>query len=787
MLIYYEFINLGGFKMQNRAEKTLLMFFAIFLITFIMPCMVQAMDDDVPFFAGDTGNPNVFFIFDNSDSMQDCPYLRINGNTYRPQTCWRRGVVIENGHIKEDANGEIVYDDGKYITTSNVLTLPGTTPPNLPGLTSRSSTVTKISSNSSNRIYDSRVDWNDASVNSWSAFSNNYRWWKVKIKDANNAEQIRTIYSYSTSGYWRVDRDIDYSGPEPYTYELMTVSPGTSTYYDNSHLDRVYDRYFNWSTISNWSYFKTNYRCKILEIAAGKNKGEKRQIYSYSTGGRYWRLNSPLPQACDYTTRYRIVGSNYDNKYASGGNHPDSKLYKAKKALNTFLDSNAIKDGNGRYLLNMGFATYMSARIPRVRARYYRKHTYNTQDRCRAYYYAWYSTCKDFYDPDGPANGYDIDAWGVHYEDVSIGYLIDRPYSSGCTTQTIHYKVTEIRPSPTDSLPNRYRIRLRSNVGEPNEGGYKHYQWIYFNVDDCNDCNGYAYPDPYSYNNYTWHRDTNCDSEYAPGCVAGSSGWYYESGWHDTYGDYAITDSDTPGYVDPVTGAVTPSKGYCSGEHWSCTNPDPDINWTIVPEGGITGPVNSNGDSRTIERVIFDNSYFRYPGEGTDDRPHAWSNRRAYYNGNINNRWIYQYSYWKNKAKWRDDMQPNEVFPADVGPQTRSQTGSDFSCADRIVATHTSRTSASLIFSRFWILARSFCHLSATRFDMLLPPCEPFGCLTMGASWAYCDSFIVCRCISCSPFSCSLVVFVFGYPADTTNHQERRTSVIFHRHVHFAA
>ncbi|RLB66233.1 MAG: hypothetical protein DRH04_09670 [Deltaproteobacteria bacterium] len=76
--------------------------------------------------------------------------------------------------------------------------------------------------------------------------------------------------------------------------------------------------------------------------------------------------------------------------------------------------------------------------------------------------------------------------------------------------------------------------------------------------------------------------------------------------------------------------------------------------------------------------MIFDNSYFRYPGEGTDDRPHAWSNRRAYYNGNINNRWIYQNSnWWKHKAKWRDDMQPGEVFPADVGNDNANHKGDD--------------------------------------------------------------------------------------------------------------
>ncbi len=656
--------------------------------------IVKAGDDDVPFFVGATGLPNVLFIFDNSDSMQDLPYLRKDGSTVRPNWWrWRRGVKVDaDGTIAEDANGHIIYDDYKYVSTDNELSLPGKTPPPLPGGGSLNSTVTRIETSHPDRIYDSNIDWSDSTIHDDSNFRTNYRYCVVKITDANGASQYRTIINRSNGGkYFVVDQDIDYSGTSPYTYEITTNSPGNVTYNNASHLERVYDANFDWSTITSSSVFNNTYRYKLLVITAGPNAGETRGITGYSTGSKYWRLSSPLPNPCDYTTRYKIVGSNDDNLKASGGNHPASKLYQAKKALNEFLDSSAIKvcvehDASGnctkyKYLLNFGFATYMSARIPRVTAKYYRKYTFDTPPRCRAYYWRWRDTYSDFYDPDGPTNGYDIDAWGTHYEDVQIGDHIDRLYYEGhCEEQTIHYTVTEISPSPTDSLPNRYRIRLRSRVGVAGEGGYKYYHWVYFAVGDCNECSGYAYPDPYNDGTYIWHRAPECDAEHVPGCVEGGSGWYYQTTFHDTYGDYEVSDPDDPRYIDPVTGMVTPEKGHCSipGDDWLCTSPDPDAGeWTLV-ESTISGvPINSSGDIGDIEPLIYDSSFFRYPGRGDENHPHGWSYRRAYYNGDPDKKWIYRRGYWSGEAQWGDDIQPENLFPAEVGDEGANHSGDD--------------------------------------------------------------------------------------------------------------
>jgi len=487
-----------------------------------------AMDDIVPFFAGAEGNPNIMFIFDNSDSMQDVPYFRKDGRNVRPSGWqWRRGVKVdEDGTIAEDANGNIIYDNNAHTTQSAEVLIPGRTPPPMQrtdgGDPSLTSTVTKI-----NRlkywylIYDENLDWAAVRAN-WN--NGDYRYCRIEMQDPGGGNiQVRTIYGYSKSGkYWYVYRydnhpsyNFDYSegvapdddcydedsgwcgtydNTNPFTYTIVAGQPGEVTFPyipAEDHTGRyVRDANVDWSQMSD-DYYNNTFRNRLLVVTAGTNKGESRRISWRSNSGKYWYVDPAFPENCDYTTRYKIVGTADDERRASGGNHPDSKMYQAKEALNKFLDSDKIKvcgDGGDEYLVNMGFATYMSARIPRVRARYYRKVIYDNPDRCRAYYWRWRDTYQDYYDSDGPENGYDIDAWGTHYEDISEGYQIDRLYYAGhCNEHTIHYTVAEITPSPTDSLPNRHRIRLRSRQGYENEGGYKYHAWIYFDVNNCAD------------------------------------------------------------------------------------------------------------------------------------------------------------------------------------------------------------------------------------------------------------------------------------------------------------
>ena len=101
----------------------------LMLFTLIPPAF--AADDDVPFFAGANGAPNIMFVFDNSDSMQDIPNFRTDGtNLYpvRPGTVadaaartnnnkdsqnwmWRQGVKLNaDGTVNENASNVVQYD-----------------------------------------------------------------------------------------------------------------------------------------------------------------------------------------------------------------------------------------------------------------------------------------------------------------------------------------------------------------------------------------------------------------------------------------------------------------------------------------------------------------------------------------------------------------------------------------------------------------------------------------------------------------------------------------------------
>lgn len=676
----------------------------------------RAADDDIPFFAGATGLPNVFFIFDNSDSMQDLSYPRKDGSTVRPNGWqWRRGVVVDDdGTIAEDANGNILYDNSKFVSEEELI-LPGQNPPYLPGLGSTGSTVTSIAGESSNRIYDTNVDWNDASVLEWTPFTNNYRYWKVKIMDSNNVEQVRTIYSRSTSGnYWQVDVDIDYSGVEPYTYEIMAGFPGEVTYKYISDSRYVFDRNFDWSTIPDWTTFSNNYRYKKLEITAGTNVGEIREIYSYSSSSGYWQLSTALPLPCDYTTRYRILGSPDDNRKASGGNHPASKLYQAKKALKTFLESDAIKvckttdpEGNcieEQYRLNMGFSTYMTARIPRGYSKYYRKvagATTTVPDRWYGYYkQSDNASDRTYYNPVGD-NSFTITNLGdtcphgqgdwdgsYTYTNVAVGDVIDRLFHPGqCDEQIIEYRVMNIYDAPSDSLPDRKAFLLQSKLDTPDiDGGYLQYGWR--NFDDPGEATSC---DTLPATDGSWTLVPVGDPCYQE-CYfqeghETTTGDYYETKYVSYYGNYTYDDPNKPGYIDPDTLDITPYRGYCNGSWW-CNGCDPDPedtsgdgygDYTLVTEENAASligvPINADGDLGDITPNTFDWSWFRYPGGecgDTDGRPHGWSYKKT-----ADDYVYYYYKYCDYCSTWNDADQPEPFFPAEVFDEQANHKGDD--------------------------------------------------------------------------------------------------------------
>ncbi|OQX13981.1 MAG: hypothetical protein BWK76_15360 [Desulfobulbaceae bacterium A2] len=689
------------------------------LLTLFAPA--HAVDDDIPFFVGVNGAPNIMFIFDNSDSMQDIPYLKPDGNTVRPSDwAWRRGVKLNADNTVMVVSGTVQYDEDAFVSDEE-MALPKQVPQNLPGPGSLSSTVTNITNSS--RIYDNTLT---ATLDS-TFFATNYQYRTVVVRDKNGDEQARFLSGISGTApnkYFTFEGGVlTYSSTlEPYTYTILADGPGKVTR-TTSNLYRVTDADIDWSTVNaNWT---GTWRYRTLVVTAGTNAGFSSRITGYSTSSKYWSVEDAFPVACDLTTRYKIIGTPDDNRLASGGNHPASKLYQAKKALNLFLGAEKLKtcdtadaDGhclNYRYLVNLGFASYLSARVPQVTAKYYRLQpasttTTTTTDRSviTGYYKKQSDTSADFYHPNLNTS-FESTGWKTNtdggsswtssqtHTGVSVGYQFYRLYperAGQCNEQLIHYKVTSITAAPTDSLPNRYKFTVQSRVAQGDEGGYTAYQSRSFTVDNPGGAITCAtllatYP-PASDSGWTLvtsgqpcYTAPTC-TYYAGGTTTTTIPAYYVTTYRSTSGWYDISDPATPGYVDRLTNLVLPYYGYSGSGTTAKTSPDPEAgDYTLVtPEraaalvgvnigwsaasGFTTGNITSN---------IFDSSYFRYPGNQTvagedADHPHGWSYKKTALS------WIYARG-TSNWTTWGDSVQNANYFPASVGDEQANFTGAD--------------------------------------------------------------------------------------------------------------
>jgi hypothetical protein len=737
----------------------------VFAVCFILchPLPIFAADDDTPFFAGGTASPNVMIIFDNSNSMQDSPYKRDDGiTTYTPNwQTWRRGVKIDDDCNNDgtaddpcildstpgvpDAAATISYNETKHITQSTYVTLPGKNAPNLPGLVAPSSTVTTIRDTGTacsvgmecdNRIYDSSVTWGTLTS---TIMNSTFKYWRVEIKDETDGTiQIRNLDSYNASGYWTVYGNyIEYNPGHSYRYTLLTGAPGEVTYKGDTN--RVYDRNYDWSLLTS-SIWSTEYNNHIIEIYAGANAGSRGRLTGRETTYGYWSVSWDVAPAvaCDDTSRYRIIGVADDNKATSGGNHPDSKMYQAKLALQKFLDSDSIKTcdkdvfgnciaGTTRYLMNVGFATYMQSIIPATTAQYYRKRAGATThtDPYFRYYYRYKSDADEtYYNNTGCSAGNPVLPTSFIYTPdsstqtgVTVGYEFDRLYRSGqCDEQTIRYRATEIACSPTDSYPDRLRIRVQSKTsytgtpagtdpaGNP-QWGYTSYGWRNYADNGTHDCTTYTPPSPDGGGTRVLSSEDCYQACQSIAATDTTTGTYYETYWKSVDGDLRRVDPAKPGFITKIpavtdTYTVRPYYGECGGSWQNCVAPDPEntsgdgySDWTLVPVGGLTNvPIDSVGTLGNISRIIYDSSTFFNPGYdaslvatgsppvfGVTDpnRVHGWSYKRTVNNNTSNvkddnnvkitdDNYIFLYS-WSYMSKWPDALQRSPYFPSVAG------------------------------------------------------------------------------------------------------------------------
>lgn len=561
------------------------------------------------------------------------------------------------------------------------------------------------------RVYDSSLDWSSpaTALTDWTLFANNYRYRLIEVRSSKGTVQQRTITNRNTGGkYFTIDTSDSAGGPlvysaaeVPYTYTILNNGPGNVTAVSGTNIVRDAD--IDWSIVSSEFYAK--WKDRTLIITAGTNEGEERRI-TWASTGKYWQVDSSFPVACDLTTKYEILGTADDNRLAIGGNHPASKLYQAKKAVQLFLKDSSLQvctstDAAGnctdtKYSVNMGFATYLAARVPRVTAKYVRTIAGYTKpatptEYCARYTYpanSWGTFVSPDSDSSFTANGWQTapvgsTSWASNrvFTGISVGSQIDRlwPNSSDCRAQTIRYTVYDIDHTPTDSLPNQYTFKLRSSTSNASEGGYWSYQTRCYEVSGCaampaTDGSRTLISSGESCYNGCWED---------PGDPAITYYEYLKPEYYDTYGDYSITNPTAAGYVDPVTHLVTPRS--VSGR-------------TLVSTTLTDVVINNSGGTGDIESNIYDSSYFMYPGEGDTDHPHGWSYKKAadpwiYREGES---WNYTYfpkldSNWNKAATypwpgasggwgtsvWGDAIQPDPYFPADVGDEMSNFTGDD--------------------------------------------------------------------------------------------------------------
>ncbi len=623
-----------------------------------------------------TGLPNIMFIFDNSDSMQDSPYLDTNNNPVRPDREWRRGYTLNSSNQITAANDYQYVDEGESIELNVPIkeAVLGTTNVIISN-TNKNTNETTILANP-HRIYDINLDWTNTT-----ALQDALKR-VVRIDGHSSGPQYRTIGSYSASSKcWTVynnsasfylngytDPVIDYSQYDKnnpnYTYTILSGNPGEVTHREqdtSTYAKRyIYDANVDWTyVIANWN---TVYKYAVIEILDGTNKGQKLPLEGINTSSppekRWYVTSSPgFPEVCDRTTRYRILstgGATSLDRKAYGGSHPASKLYQAKKALLAVLNSSSLqKADTGNYKLNIGFATYLSGKIPRVTSRYYAKITGTTPATAASVTYRGYykktSDASDmtFYHPNSDTSfiitggqktstseGGTYTA-NLTYTGVSRGFTFYYLYNEGkCDVQHLLYTVVEIEPSATDSLPNRKRYLCVSllnpkvyQFGKANQynygggGGRTEYGYkspaltLDYNTlctgtpPTCNTSQFPPLPTTYNDGKADWALVDSSDGCYTanpatctctPATTGGQTFEYYNIVYSTKHGDYTITDPSTAGYVNKETGRVRPTLSYtntsspCSATNVCTYRIIPDI-WMIeqgiVSESDITSPM----------------------------------------------------------------------------------------------------------------------------------------------------------------------------------------------------
>ena len=349
---------------------------------------------------------------------------------------------------------------------------------------------------------------------------------------------------------------------------------------------------------------------------------------------------------------------------ASGGNHPASKLYQAKQALNRVLAD--LQN------VNLGFGTYLTIRAPRVVAKYYRVAPATTYYTVATTPTRWQFLARRSVTDSRSLTQYNptMFTWGgLTHGGVGTSWtqlVTDndpQPTTcASCRTMSRTYTITSLTTLyGGDGQVSGYRW----NFSAPNTWDYG-YQIINDADYDptCtasgvwNTCNPAGLPTQVG----SWIRiqtGAGCNLwrklPYSVTTTYSVVPEMYLFNWFETYGSWIGPATGAARYIDPSTFEVTPVTVLTSGGY----------TWQLVTTTLANVVINTAGSHATVEPGRYKSDFYYYPGMGTPDRPHAWSYvHRGVTTGNL-------------LGTWSDDIQPTPFFPASVGDEDANVQGDD--------------------------------------------------------------------------------------------------------------
>jgi hypothetical protein len=355
----------------------------------------------------------------------------------------------------------------------------------------------------------------------------------------------------------------------------------------------------------------------------------------------------PLGQAVGPGSAVGVDG--VSRTYDGDGNHPNSKLFIAKNALNK-----VIKDLEN---VNLGFATYGQLKTDTVRGYYYRNrkdYTAPTSDQWRWSKLYWrFSNYRHSYTKVEFTKDSFTDAWGNLRSGVTVGYtfMISHIFSNslnnnnstippfllpgvspGTYTGMLRYTVNSIVYSPEY---NTYTYSYDSDFHDHYEEYTRNLSFPNSNPIDCNVQFGTTWG--------TWRTFVSADSDQianpgkwactGPTLIGGAAGGF--GSWYREYAPWLqFSATGCPAvYGSEQNPAENP------GQHrWS--------QWFLVDPADLLIP---NAYVKATQKSCYDYSSYAYPADGSTNKPHTWSYFRS------------------TEGFWPGATQPSPYYPATSG------------------------------------------------------------------------------------------------------------------------